>query len=351
MNFVRELVKSNSKMNIGIIGLGTVSRGFLEILLEKTKWISLEFETEIKVVAIKDIKKGNMYNPKGIDINILLQKLDKEENIDDNSLKDEDSLSKIEDIDLIVEASYSDYKTGDPAYTFIKDALSNGKHVVTTNKGPVALHYTELYKLATHNNVSFRYEGTVLSGTPIFSLIEECLTGDHILEIRGILNGTSNYILSEMAKGESFENALSMAQQKGYAEANPTNDVKGYDARGKVSILSHKIFGVDLGLDTISTTGIDTISKKELDAAKEEGKNIRLISSLKKSGNTIEAKVQPEALGQEDALSNVDGVTNAIEISTKYLRKIMITGPGAGKLETGYSLFSDMLSIIKKNKG
>ncbi|GGX15262.1 homoserine dehydrogenase [Aquimarina muelleri] len=347
MNFVRELVKYNSKMNIGIIGLGTVSRGFLEILQEKTNWVSQKFETDIKVVAIKDIMKGNMYNPKGIDINILLQKLDKGENINDDSLKDEHPLSKIEDIDLIIEASYSDYKTGDPAYTFIKDALSNGKHVVTTNKGPVALHYTELNKLAIKNNVSLRYEGTVLSGTPTFSLIEECLAGDDITEIRGILNGTSNYILSKMAGGESFENALGVAQQKGYAEADPTNDVKGYDARGKVAILSHKVFGVDLGLNSISTKGIDAISKKELDAAKKEGKNIRLIGSLKKTGNTIEAKVQPEALGQDDALSNIDGVTNAIEISTVYLGKIMITGPGAGKLETGYSVFSDVLSVIK----
>lgn len=334
-------------MNIGIIGLGTVSRGFLEILEQKTDWITQKFGNDIKVVAVKDIARGNMYNPQGININELLKKLNNGEKISDASLKDEDSLSKIDIVDLIVEATYSDYTTGDPAYTFIKDALTNGKHAVTTNKGPVALHFTELNKLANDNRVILRYEGTVLSGTPTFSLIEECLAGDDIISIRGILNGTSNYILSRMTKGDSFEKALSVAREKGYAEADPTNDVKGYDARGKVAILSHKVFGIDLGLDNIPTRGIDTISIEEFDAAKKEGKNIRLIGSLTKMGKTIKARVQPEVLDNEDALANIDGVTNAIEISTTYLGKLIVTGPGAGKHETGYSVFSDVLSILK----
>ncbi|WP_077402790.1 homoserine dehydrogenase [Cellulophaga omnivescoria] len=334
-------------MNIGIIGLGTVTRGFIEILSEKGNWMQEKYGENIKLVAVKDIQKGNIYNSNGINLVELLTKLNNDENISDGSLSEVKTVASIEDVDLIVEATYSDYKTGDPAYTFIKDALLSGKHVVTTNKGPVALHFTELNKIAEKNKVSLRYEGTVLSGTPTFSLIEECLAGDEILEIRGILNGTSNYILSKMSEGDAFESALSVAQEKGYAEADPTNDVKGYDARGKVAILSHKVFGVDLGLDNIPTVGIDNISKLELDTAKNEGKNIRLVGSLKKDGNGVTGKVQPEALAISDALSNIGGVTNAIEITTKYLGKVMITGPGAGKLETGYSVFSDVLSIMK----
>ncbi|WP_237276491.1 homoserine dehydrogenase [Tenacibaculum ovolyticum] len=337
-------------MNIGIIGLGTVTQGFIEILSEKKNWLQEEYGTDIKLVAVKDIQKGNVYNSNGIDLIELLSKLNNNENLSDGSLSENTTVVSINAVDLIVEATYSDYKTGDPAYTFIKEALSNGKHVVTTNKGPVALRFTELNKIAEENNVSLRYEGTVLSGTPTFSLIEECLAGDEILEIRGILNGTSNYILSKMSEGDSFENALSVAQEKGYAEADPTNDVKGYDARGKVAILSHKIFGVELGLENIPTIGIDAISKEALDTAKNEGENIRLIGSLKKDGNTITGKVQPEALPTFDALSNICGVTNAIEITTKYLGKVMITGPGAGKLETGYAVFSDVLTILKNNK-
>lgn len=337
-------------MNIGIIGLGTVTQGFIEILSEKKNWLQEKYGTHIKLVAVKDIQKGNVYNSNGIDLIELLSKLNNNENLSDGSLSEDTTIASINAIDLIVEATYSDYKTGDPAYTFIKEALSNGKHVVTTNKGPVALRFTELNKIAEENNVSLRYEGTVLSGTPTFSLIEECLAGDEILEIRGILNGTSNYILSKMSEGDSFENALSVAQEKGYAEADPTNDVKGYDARGKVAILSHKIFGIELGLENIPTIGIDAISKEALNTAKNEGKNIRLIGSLKKDGNTITGKVQPEALPTFDALSNIGGVTNAIEITTKYLGKVMITGPGAGNLETGYAVFSDVLTILKNNK-
>ncbi|WP_347922908.1 homoserine dehydrogenase [Pontimicrobium sp. SW4] len=337
-------------MNIGIIGLGTVTQGFVEILQEKEDWIRDTFGSSLKIVAIKDLQKGNIYNSNGIDLKTLLSKLQNNETISDGSLHENDAVSLIKDVDLIVEATYSDYKTGDPAYTFIKDALKNGKHVVTTNKGPIALHYAELNKIAIKNKVSLCYEGTVLSGTPTFNLIDNSLAGNNIIEVRGILNGTSNYILSEMAKGESFKDVLAIAQEKGYAEADPTNDVKGHDARGKVAILSHRIFGVDLGLENIPTMGIDAISKEELDTAKKEHKNIRLIGTLKKEGNIVTGKVQPEVLDASDALFGIDGVTNAIEFTTEYLGKTMITGPGAGKLETGYAVFSDVLSIIKKTK-
>lgn len=337
-------------MNIGIIGLGTVTQGFIEILQEKNIWLQEKYEQKIKVVVVKDIQKGNMYNPNGIDLKKLLEKLNNKELITDASISEDTEVSSVEEVDLIVEATYSDYTTGDPAYTFIKKALSKGKHVVTTNKGPIALHFNELNKLAKESNVFLQYEGTVLSGTPTFSLIEECLAGDEILKIRGILNGTSNYILSKMSEGDSFDSALRTAQDKGYAEADPTNDVKGYDARGKIAILSHKVFGVDLGLDSILTKGIDSISIEEVNAAKKAGENIRLVGSLEKKGNFLEGKVAPESLSTTDALSNIDGVTNAIEITTKYLGELMITGPGAGKLETGYSVFSDVLSILKKEK-
>lgn len=334
-------------MNVGIIGLGTVTQGFIEIIKEKNKWVEEQYGETINIIAVKDIQKGNRFNPKGIHIETLLEKVKNNESLTDGSLSENTKIESLKEIDLIIEATYSDYKTGDPAYTFIKNALKNSKHVVTTNKGPIALHYAELNQLAKKNKVALRYEGTVLSGTPTFSLIDECLRGDDIIEIRGILNGTSNYIVTKMAEGESFENALSVAQLKGYAEADPTNDVKGYDARGKIAILAHKVFGTDIGLDAIPTTGIDIITKEELQQAKKENKNIRLIGSLKKVGTQIQAKVQPEALGTEDPLSAIGGVTNAIEITTAFLGKTMITGPGAGRLETGYSVFSDVITLLK----
>ncbi|CAL2085374.1 homoserine dehydrogenase [Tenacibaculum sp. 190524A02b] len=337
-------------MNVGIIGLGTVTQGFLEILKEKNEWLQEQYGESITIVAIKDIQKGNKFNSKGIDIDHLLKKVNNNETLTDGSLSETTSIASLKEVDLIIEATYSDYKTGDPAYTFIKNALKNNKHVITTNKGPVALHYSELNHLAKKNNVAFCYEGTVLSGTPTFSLIDECLTGNNIIEIRGILNGTSNYILTEISKGESFDNALNLAQSKGYAEADPTNDVKGYDARGKIAILAHKVFGIDLDLNSIPTTGIDNITKEKFHTAKKENKNIRLIGSLKKVGTQLQAKVEPETLEQKDPLSTINGVTNAIEITTSFLGKIVITGPGAGKLETGYSVFSDVITILKSKK-
>lgn len=337
-------------MNIGIIGLGTVTQGFLEILRKKSEWVQNEFGATVKVVAIKDLLKGDMYNPSGIDLNLLFEKLKARQSITDGSLSGKQSISSLEDVDIVVEATYSDYESGNPAYKYIKTALKKGKHVVTTNKGPIALHFSELNKLAERNSVLLRYEGTVLSGTPVFSFFEECLRGDDVMEVRGILNGTSNYILSEMAKGSPFQDALTIAQEKGYAEADPTNDVAGFDARGKVAILAHYLFQTDLGLQNIPTTGIDSVSEQLLKAAKRQQKNIRLIGHLKKSATTIEASVKPVALPEADSLSTVDGVTNALEVTTRNLGKVLITGPGAGRLETGYAVFSDVLSIIKNNK-
>lgn len=337
-------------MNIGVIGLGTVSTGFIEILNNKKDWIKKKYGTDLKIVAVKDIQKGNMYNSYGINLNELLNKLNKNENIDDGTLLENASLAFVDNIDLIVEATYSDYVTGNPAYTYIQEALTNKKHVITTNKGPIALQYSHLNQIAKKNNVSLRYEGTVLSGTPTFSFMQECLALNNITEVRGIFNGTCNYILSQMAKGVSFDDALSFAQREGYAEADPTNDIMGYDTRGKVAILSHEIFGTDIGIDNIPTIGIHNISKDQLDTAKKEGKNIRLVGSIRKTGNKVEARVEPLALKTDDTLSNINGVTNAIEFTTTYLGKVLVTGPGAGKLETGYSIFSDVLSIIKKSK-
>jgi len=339
---------------IGLIGCGTVGQGFLEILDSKNEYLRDEFDFEPKVIAICDKLKGTILIPEGIEIEKLLQILNQGRNINeylegkDNQAEGMETLEIIEEseADIFAELTYTDIKTAEPATSYIKKALRTGKHVVTSNKGPAALYYHELNKLAKENNLFFRIEGTVMSGTPVFNLFEHGLAGNTIKEIKGILNGTTNFILSKMEEeGMDYEDALKLAQELGYAEADPTADVEGYDALAKITILSNVFLEGNLKPSDPEREGITSISKKDVLAAKEEGYRYKLIASTKKENGQIMGSVSPQKLPVSDPLAGVMGANNALTFELDLLGKITIQGPGAGKIETGYSILTDMLAI------
>ena len=211
---------------IGLIGCGTVGQGLLEILDSKNEYLRDQFDFEPKIVAVCDKLKGTVLIPEGIDIKKLLQILNEGKKINEylegeaNQAEGMETLEIIEkcEADIFVELTYTDIKTAEPATSYIKKALRTGKHVVTSNKGPAALYYHELNRLAKENNLFFRIEGTVMSGTPVFNLFEHGLAGNNIKEIKGILNGTTNFILSKMEEENmDYEVALKLAQKMGYA--------------------------------------------------------------------------------------------------------------------------------------
>jgi homoserine dehydrogenase len=247
--------------------------------------------------------------------------------------------------DVIVEASYTDIETGEPAYSHFKAALESGKHIVTTNKGPTALFFRELDALAKAKGVRFLYEGTVLSGTPTLNLNDLCLAGNNVSEIRGIMNGTTNFILTNMEQGKSYEAALKEAQELGYAEAKPDADVEGYDALAKVVILAKSVMGADVGVKDVDRTGITAITLQNIEEAKKEGKRWKLIGKVTRDGNTVRASVKPEKVALTDPLASVGGATNALTFVTDLMGEVTIVGAGAGKIETGFSLLVDLLAI------
>ena len=222
--------------------------------------------------------------------------------------------------------------------------------MISTNKGPVALAYSKLKQLAKENGVSFRFEGTVLSGTPALNLSLESLAGAHVQEIRGILNGTTNFILTEMSKGKAYEEALKIAQQLGYAETDPTADVEGWDAVAKTVILSNVVMGGEIRVEDVKREGITNIGKSDIDRAKERGKVIKLIASIAKENGIINAKVSPEEIDGGELLANVNGVLNALVFKTDTLGEVSIIGPGAGRKETGFSLLTDFIHIFTKKE-
>ncbi len=215
-----------------------------------------------------------------------------------------------------------------------------------TNKGPVALAIDELLQLAKKNNVQVKFEGTVLSGTPAINLGLNNLAGANVTEILGIVNGTTNYILSEMEKGLGYEEALKQAQELGYAEADPSGDVEGYDALGKVVIMTSTIMKHPITKDQVEREGITKITKHDIDQAKQEGKRWKLIASSKVlADGSVKASVKPMKLPLDNPLASVMGPINALMFKTQYLGDITIVGPGAGKEATGFALLADLLEI------
>jgi len=298
-----------------LIGFGTVGQGLAELLIGKQKELQDQYGLEIQVVGIGDMLKGSVYNPGGIDLQKCLELAKADDKI--SALPDSydgDALSLINkaDADMMVEATYTDIKTAEPATSHIRAALEKGMHVTTTNKGPLAL-YT--------------------------------LAGSTISEIKGILNGTTNYILTKMEEGLLYEDALKKAQELGYAEAVPDADVLGWDALAKVTILANTVFGSHSKPDDFPCKGITDITAEAITEAKSQGKRFKLIGKVWRDGDDVKGSVAPEEVDLTHPLAGIMGAINAVTISTDVLGDVTIVGPGAGRTETGYSALVDIIHV------
>lgn len=334
------------KQKLALIGFGTVGKGLCEILRDKAQSLINSYEFDYKIVAVADFAYGNVYNPNGLDVDLMLEQANaKQKFTKDLSEWDTVSLIKECNADIVCELTYTDLQTGGPAIDHCKAALSTGKHIVTSNKGPAALFYSEMKKLADDNNVKFMIEGTVVAGTPIINLTDGPLGGCEISKIRGILNGTTNYMLSEMEKGMAFEDVLKVAQDLGYAEADPTGDIEGFDARGKVCILANVVMNAGIKITDVSCEGITKITQDDIKKAKEQNARWKLIGTVEKKDGKVIGSVAPEMLDLSHPLAGVMGATNALTFTTDLLGDITIVGPGAGKIETGFSILTDILAI------
>ncbi|MBU7030324.1 MAG: homoserine dehydrogenase, partial [Theionarchaea archaeon] len=285
--------------NIVIIGLGVVGTGMAEILHNKKEILKKKYGFEYKIVGICDLIKGSIYDENGLDLGEVL-KLNKEKGVigdypcKEKGLTSVDMITKPE-VDIVAEVTPTDVKTGEPGLTHFKTALEHKKHVVSTNKGPIALKYKELRDLAEKNKVYLGFEGTVISGTPAINLGTRDLAGCNIKSVKGILNGTTNYILTQMEEGRSYEEVLKEAQQKGYAETDPTADVEGYDPLAKIVILANAVMGGDVNINDVYREGITGITLEDVETAKKEGKRIKLIGRAWKQNGKVTAQVKPES--------------------------------------------------------
>jgi homoserine dehydrogenase len=331
-------------MRIILVGWGVVGQSFAQIVTQRRKELAKKYGFRPRIVAIID-KKGAAINPKGLELEEMLA-LKKEKGTVAASSQygrpDMTALEAIESVEAeaIVEVTPTNIETAEPGLSYIKTAFRTGKHVVTTNKGPLALALPALTELADYNNVCLRFSGTVGAGTPILEFAKNCLQGDRIVSVRGILNGTTNYILTEMdEKHITFDVALKAAQELGYAEADPTMDVDGHDAAAKLVIMANWIMNKKVTIDDVKIRGIRDVSAQDIADAAKKGCTIKLIGSIEES-----LKVEPTQISKHDPLA-VDGALNAVTFVSESAGEQTIIGLGAGGVETASAVLRDLLDI------
>lgn len=313
-------------INIAVLGYGTVGSGVVEVIRTNQELINKRAGQDINIKYVLDLRDFP-----GDPVESIL-------------VHDYDVILKDEDVKVVVEVMGG----VNPAYNFVKSALLAGKSVCTSNKELVAKHGAELLEIAKNNNINFFFEASVGGGIPIIRPLIQSITADDIMEISGILNGTTNFILTKMDKeGSGFNDVLKEAQELGYAERNPEADVEGFDACRKIAILSSLACGAQVDFEDIYTEGITKITDTDFKYAKKLDVSIKLIGSSKKIGDGYCAMVAPKMLSNEHPLAGVNGVMNAIFVKGNVLGDVMFYGAGAGKLPTASAVVSDVVEAVK----
>lgn len=317
------------QINIGMIGLGTVGTGALKVLVENKAEIERKVGSRVEVIKISDL---DVVTDRGVAFDKSILTTDVNEVLDNP------------DVDIVVELIGGVR----PAKEFILRALRNGKHVVTANKELIAKEGAEILDLAGQNKLDFYFEGSVGGGIPIIRPMKTCLAANKFQEVVGIVNGTTNYILTKMGnEGRDFAEVLAEAQKAGYAEADPTSDIEGYDAKYKIAILASIAFTTRVNVDDIYCQGITKVSRRDFECAKELGYTIKLLAIAKQVGEKVQIRVHPTLLPVSHPLASVNDVYNAIYVRGDFVQDVMFYGRGAGSLPTGSAVAGDVIDIAR----
>jgi homoserine dehydrogenase len=340
---------------IWLVGFGTVGQWLAHALNSKTERLAVRYGVDFTVVGLANARDGFVYAADGLDLRAVLALASRGESIANlpgvrgwpSTL---DGLRSTE-ADVLVEVTGSSATDGEPGLAHMREALQRGIPVVTSNKWPVALRGVELAELARSRGVAFRAESTVMSGTPVLSTLVDGLAGAVPVGLRGLLNATANFILSRMAEGNGYEDALAEAQREGLAERDPAADVEGGDSVAKLMILSALVFGRELRREQVDCRGITDISRSEIDRATANGARLKHVTTLEFSrpggASDVTARVEPEHVRLDDPLANIEGTTNAVVCRASPLGTVTVVGPGAGKELAGQGVLSDLIAVAR----
>ena len=331
-------------MRIILIGYGIVGQSFTKLLLSKLVDLYNLYGMKPRIVACVD-NKGSAIDTSGLDIQRLLEIKKNKGTVGEyyrNKSSQLDPLQIIENIDaeIVIELTPTNLKDGEPGLSHIMSAMKYSKNVITVNKGPLSVAFPSLIELANYNGIMFKFSGTVGGGTPILEFAKRCLKGDRIVSFKGILNGTTNFILSKMEEGLTFKEALKDAQVKGYAETIPSLDIDGFDAAAKLVIMANWLMGMKVALEDVNRIGITQVKTQEVSKALEQGNAIKLIASCENK----KLVVKPIEVSKLDPIC-VNGTLNSVTFSLEYAGNQTIIGRGAGGIETASAVLRDMIEI------
>ena len=337
--------------NLALLGFGNVGQALAHLLLHKQSDLEQAYDLTFGVTGIATGRHGIVLNPAGIDLKRALYLAEKGEDLSSLSFESPpaSSLDFIERVqaDVLFENSPVNYETGQPAVDHLRAALNAGMHAITANKGPVVHAYRELTNLAQQKGRKFYFEATVMDGAPIFSLFREALPAARLRALRGILNSTTNMILTRMEAGESFAEAVAYCQKIGIAETDPSGDVDGWDASVKVAALATVLMGIPIKPQEVDRQGIRNISEADVLRAKQGGRRWKLVCSAVRDGDSVRAQVAPQVVGPESPFYNVQGTTSIVQFESHVLGLLSIVEADPGPQTTAYGLFADFLNAVK----
>jgi homoserine dehydrogenase len=332
-----------------LIGFGNVARRFVSLLGEQRAALERDYDVTTRIVGIATRRHGQIYSPRGVGIAALPQVASSSHSTVDfirDAVKRSGAAARGGRL-VVVETTTLDVERGQPAIDHIKAALAGGAHVVSANKGPVAFAYRTLARAAERTRRQFLFEGAVMDGVPIFNLIRETLPLVTVRGFRGVVNSTTNFILTAMEQGVPFEEALSEMQELGIAEADPSLDVDGWDAAAKTAALANVLLGARLTPRTVERQGITPAIGKRAIEARSTGRRMKLVVRARRKGSAVAARVSPEELDEHDLLAGLDGQQNAIILQTDLLEEIAIVQRGGSLTQTAYALLSDLIAISR----
>ncbi len=338
-------------VRIALLGFGNVGRALARLLLRKADTLAQDYGVTFSVTGIATNSRGIAINPDGLDLEAALARVEAGEKLDTLHVGApvEDALSFVTvcPADLVMEATWLNPQTGQPATDYVRNALAGGRHVVTANKGPVAFALRELQALAAEQDRGFFFESTVMDGAPVLGIGREALLATTVYRVRGILNSTTNYVLTCLEQGIAFDEAVRQAQEIGVAEADPSTDLEGWDSAVKTVVLANVLMGADLRPADVDRTGITAVTAAEAQDALANNQHIKLICEVVREGDTVRASVRPERIPFSDPLSQVSQTSSAVTIETDTLHHLTVFEGDTDPTTTAYGMLVDMLNILR----
>jgi homoserine dehydrogenase len=344
------------RADLALIGLGNVGRRFARLIDERRDWVSLDYDLDCRIVGVATKRHGAMFRESGLDAVALAVAIENgRPMVEEPAFEAADSFDVIRrlarsdaPLKVVIETTTLDITAGQPAIDHVRAALQAGCHVVTANKGPAAFAYEELDALAVDRDRSFLFEGAVMDGVPVFNFVREALPAVEIVGFRGVINSTTNHILSALEDGESFDAALQRMQTDGIAESDPSLDLDGWDAAAKTCALANVLMRARMTPQAVEREGIGPATARVAMAAKSKGARVRLVASARQGPAGVVTSVRPVELPEGDLLAGLRGMANAIVLQTDLLGEIAICQLTGSLTQTAYALLSDLITIRRR---